>query len=137
MKVFISHSSSDETLASKIASYLEHAGFEVWYDEREVMPGDNPGEKIGQGLKESDAMVVLLTPNALQHYSNIRPYVDYALTQMRFQGRLIPVLAGNAEEFRGWSIPWIFDHLPIITLKENGTIDADLGQIATLLKRAA
>ena len=137
MKVFISHSSRDEALASKIVSYLEHAGFEVWYDEREVMPGDNPGEKIGQGLKESDAMVVLLTPNALRHYSNIRPYIDYALTQMRFQGRLIPVLAGNAEEFRGWSIPWIFDHLPIITLKENGTIDNDLGQIATLLKKAA
>ena len=34
-------------------------------------------------------------------------------------------------------MPWIFDHLPIITLKENGTIDKDLGQIAHLLRKAA
>ncbi len=137
MKVFISHSSKDEVLASKIASYLEDAGLEVWYDEREVMPGDNPGEKIGQGLKDSDAMVVLLTPNALLHFSTIRPYIDYALTQIRFQGRLIPVLAGDAEEFQGWSMPWIFDHLPIISMNKNGAIDKELGLIAQLLKKAA
>lgn len=137
MKVFISHSRRDETLVSRIVSYLEQAGFDVWYEEREVLPGDNPGEKIDQGLRESDAMVVLLTANALRQFSVIRPYIEYALTQVRFEGRLIPVLAGHAEEFRGWSIPWIFDHLPIITLEENGRIDEDLGQIAQLLKKAA
>lgn len=137
MKVFISHSSRDEALVSKVVSYLEQAGFEVWYDEREVLPGDNPGEKIGQGLRESDAMIVLLTPNALRQFSIIRPYIEYALTQIRFEGRLIPVLAGHAEEFRGWSMPWIFDHLPIISLEENGRIDEDLDQITELLKKAA
>jgi hypothetical protein len=137
MKVFISHSSRDEALVSKVVSYLEQAGFEVWYDEREVLPGDNPGEKIDQGLRESDAMVVLLTPNALPQFSIIRPYIEYALTQLRFEGRLIPVLAGHADEFRGWSMPWIFNHLPIISLEENGRIDEDLGQIAELLKKAA
>ena len=136
MKVFISHSSEDEALASKVVSYLERAGLDVWYDGREIMPGDNWADKVAQGLRESEAMVLLVTPSALESNS-LRRDIDYALTQMRFQGRLIPVLAGNAEEFRGWSIPWIFDHLPIITLKENGTIDNDLGQIATLLKKAA
>jgi lactate dehydrogenase-like 2-hydroxyacid dehydrogenase len=67
MKVFISHSSKDEALAAKVVSYLERAGLDVWYDEREIMPGDNSGEKIDQGLRESDAMVVLLTPNALEN----------------------------------------------------------------------
>ena len=137
MKVFISHADQDEALASKIVSSLEDAGLEVWYDRREVLPGDNPGEKIGQGLSESDAMVVLVTPNALQQFSNIRAYIQYALTQLRFEGRLIPVLAGQAEEFRGSSMPWIFNHLPIISLEENGKIDENLGQIADVLKKAA
>lgn len=137
MKVFISHSSRDEALVSKVVSYLEKAGFEVWYEEREVLPGDNPGEKIDQGLRESDAMVVLLTSDALRQFPVIRPYIQYALTQARFEGRLIPVLAGNAEDFRGWSMPWIFDHLPIISLEENGRIEEDLSQIAGLLKKAA
>lgn len=136
MKVFISHSRRDEKLVSRVVSYLEKAGFEVWYEEREVLPGDNPGEKIDQGLRESDAMVVLLTSDALRQFQAIRPYVEYALTQARFEGRLIPVLAGNAEDFRGWSMPWIFDHLPIITLEENGRIDEHLGEIAQLLKKS-
>lgn len=137
MKVFISHSRRDDTLVSKIVSHLEQAGFEVWYEEREVLPGDNPGEKIDQGLRESDAMVVVLTPNALNQFSVIRPYIEYALTQARFEGRLIPVLAGKAEEFRGWSMPWIFDHLPIITLEANGRTDDELNLIAQVLKKAA
>ena len=137
MKVFISHSRRDETLVSRVVSYLEKAGFEVWYEEREVLPGDNPGEKIDQGLRESDAMVVLLTSDAIRQFSVIRPYIAYALTQARFEGRLIPVLAGKAEDFRGWSMPWIFNHHPIVTLEENGKIDEHLGEIAQLLKKAA
>ena len=137
MKVFISHSRRDEALVSKVASYLEQTGFEVSYDEREVVPGDNSDGKVDPGLRESDAIVVLLTPNALRQFSVIRPDIEYALTQARFEGRLIPVLAGNADEFRGWPVPWIFNHHPIVSLEENGKIEDDLGQIADLLKKAA
>ena len=136
MKVFISHSNKDDALASQIASYLEKAGLEVWYDNHEVVPGENWADKIGRGLSESDAMVVLVTPTALE--SNILSRdVDYALTQKRFKGRLVPVLAGDARRFQGWSIPWIFNHLPIISLKENNTSEKDLDQIAQVLKSAA
>ena len=136
MKVFISHSSEDEALASKVVSYLEQAGLDVWYDGREIMPGDNWADKVAQGLRESEAMVVLVTPSALQSNS-LRRDIDYALTQKRFKGRLVPVLAGNAQGFQGWSIPWIFDHLPIVSLKENGSSDKDLDQIVQVLKKAA
>ena len=137
MKVFVSHSSKDEALTSKVVSYLERVGLDVWYDKREIMPGDNSGEKIDQGLRESDAMVVLLTPNALEDDFMFRRYVEYALTQKRFKGRLIPVLAGDSQQFQGRSIPWIFDHLPMISLTENDTSDKDLDQIAQVLKNAA
>ena len=136
MKVFISHSSNDDALASLIASSLEKAGLEVWYDKYEVMPGDNWADKMGHGLSESDAMVVLVTPTALESNTVSRD-IDYALTQKRFKGRLVPVLAGDARRFQGWSIPWIFDHLPIINLKENETSEEDLNQIAQVLKSAA
>lgn len=136
MKVFISHSNKDDALASQIASSLEKAGLEVWYDNYEVVPGENWADKIGRGLSESDAMVVLVTPTALE--SNILSRdIDYALTQKRFKGRLVPVLAGDARRFQGWSIPWIFEHLPIISLKENATSEKDLDQIAQVLKSAA
>jgi hypothetical protein len=136
MKVFISHSSKDEALTTKVVSSLEQAGLDVWYDQREIMPGDNWADKVAQGLRESDAMVVLFTPSALESDS-MRRNIDYALTQKRFKGRLIPVLAGPSHQFRGWSIPWIFNHLPTISLKDNGTSEKDLNQIADVLKEAA
>jgi len=136
MKVFVSYSNKDEALASKVVSYLEQAGLDVWYDGREIMPGDNWADKIAQGLRESEAMIVLVTPSALESGS-LRRDIDYALTQKRFKGRLVPVLAGDAQRFQGWSIPWIFDHLPIISLAENDTSDKDLDQIVQVLKNAA
>lgn len=136
MKVFISHSSEDEALAAKVVSSLERAGLDVWYDGREIIPGDNWADKIAQGLRESEAMVVLVTPSALESGS-LRRDIDYALTQKRFKGRLVPVLAGDAERFQGVVMPWIFERLPMISLKENDTSDKDLNQIAQVLKNAA
>lgn len=136
MKVFISHSSKDEALASKVVSSLERAGLEVWYDKREIMPGDNWGDKIAEGLRESDAMVVLFTPSALES-DFMRRDIDYALSQKPFKRRVVPVLVGDALRFQGVSIPWIFDHLPTLSLKENDTSEDELQQIARVLKNAA
>lgn len=136
MKVFISHSSKDEALASKVVSYLEQAGLDVWYDKREIIPGDNWADKIAQGLRESDAMVVLLTPSALDS-DFARRDIDYALSQKPFKRRLIPVLVGDSEDFPKDRIPWIFDHLQTIQLRESGRNEDQLEQIAQVLKDAA
>src|ERR1700694_1857361 len=104
MKVFISHSSGDEALANKLVSYLEAEGLDAWYDKREIMPGDNWADKIAQGLRESDAMVVLLTANALNSES-VRRDIDYALSQKPFKRRLIPVLVGDSDDFPSHRIP--------------------------------
>jgi|ERR1044072_490623 hypothetical protein len=136
MKVFISHANQDEALASKIVSSLEDAGLEVWYDEREIIPGDNWADRIAHGLKEANAMVVLVTPTALES-DHMQRDIDYALTQKRFKGRLVPVLAGDSRQFQDVSIPWIFEHLPMISLTGNGTTTEELAQIAQVLKNAA
>jgi hypothetical protein len=136
MKVFISYWSKDEALATKVVGSLEEAGLDVWYDKREIMPGDNWADKIGQGLRESDAMVVLLTPGALDS-EFIQRDIDFALSQKPFKRRLIPVLVGNSEDFPSHRIPWIFSHLPTIKLFDNGQNDEQLKQIAQVLKDAA
>jgi hypothetical protein len=136
MKVFISHSSTDEALASKVASYLERAGLEVWYDKREILPGDNWGDKIAQGLRESDAMVVLLTSGALKS-DFMRRDIDFALSQKPFKRRVVPVIVGNTEDLDDQELPWIFDHLQTINMRENGGNEEELNQLAQVLKNAA
>lgn len=136
MKVFISYAHNDEALAAKIVASLEKAGLDAWYDKREIMPGDNWADKIAQGLRESDAMVVILTANALDSES-VRRDIDYALSQKPFKRRLIPVLVGDSEDFPSHRIPWIFNHLQTIKLSDNGKNEEQLGQIAQVLKDAA
>jgi len=115
---------------------LEQAGLDVWYRKREIFPSDNWADKIAQGLRESDAMVVLLTPSALDSES-VRWDIDYALGQKAFKRRLIPVFVGDSEDFPSERVPWILNHLQTIKLSENGQNKEQLKQIAELLKAAA
>lgn len=136
MKVFISYSHKDEALAGKVTAVLEEAGLEAWYDKREVMPGENWAEKIAQGLKESDAMVLLLTPAALES-EFVRRNLDYALSEKKYNKRLIPVIVGQPEEFSKEMFPWILKRLKTITLPEHGRNEESLKQIAQALKEVA
>ena len=65
MKVFISYAPVDAELARRVADVLKAAGFQVW-DNSQVLPGDNWGAKLAEALQDSEAMVVLLTPNSLR-----------------------------------------------------------------------
>src|SRR5260221_12995564 len=119
MKVFISYSSKDEALATKIVASLEDAGLDAWFNKREIMPGDNWAEKIAQGLKESNAMVVLVTADAMESDA-VRSNISYALSEKAFSKRLIPVLVGEAGDFPSDRIPWIFKRLQTVKLSTNG-----------------
>ena len=136
MKVFISYAEKDEALASRVVESLEDAGLDAWFSKREILPGDNWADKISQGLLESDAMVVLLTPNALDSGSQRRD-IDYALSQKPFKRRLIPVLVGDSDDFPSERIPWIFKHLQTIKLSDNAKNEDQLKQLVKVLKDAA
>ena len=136
MKVFISHAHTDESLVKKVVTVLEDAGLEVWDDTREIMPGDNWADKVAQALQESDAMVVLLTPDALRS-SWVRWDIEYALGEPGYRKRLIPVLVGDPKEFPKEEIPWILRHLRMITLAEHAKEEEGIRQIARALLEVA
>ncbi|MFQ5639797.1 MAG: toll/interleukin-1 receptor domain-containing protein [bacterium] len=135
MKVFISYTQSDEKLARKVAASLEQAGLDVW-DDREILPGDNWADKIAQALRESDAMVVLLTPEALRS-SWVSRDIEYALGEKGYSKRLIPVLVGPPKKISKENIPWILRHLQLIMLAEPDKEEEGIRQIAQALLDAA
>ena len=137
MNVFISYSHKDEALARKVGRALQGVGLDVWNAELEILPGDNWAEKIAKALKESDAMVVLLTPEALSS-SAVRREIDYALSRKTFSGRLIPVLVGAEEEILEDKVPWILRHLNLIKLPVSGKEeDEGIRKIAEALQAVA
>ena len=96
MKVFLSYAHTDEAIARRVADILHQAGLEVWEATREIMPGDNWAAKVDKALRDSQAMVVLLTPRTMR-LNWVRSEIEYALGEVRFCDRLIPVVVGDPE----------------------------------------
>lgn len=106
MKVFLSHSHSDAPLAARMSTELEKNGFQVWNAERDLLPGDNWAEKVARALKESKAMVVLLTPATMES-PWVKKEIEYALGSKNYSNRLIPVIVGDPAKIPTSDIPWI------------------------------
>lgn len=66
MKIFVSHSSKDKWAARRIAKDIEELGHSVFLDEKDIVTGDSIDTSIQAHLKESDHLLLLLTPASLQ-----------------------------------------------------------------------
>ena len=135
MKVFISHSAADAHLAERVADTLRKSGFQVW-DTSQVLPGDNWGETLRQALEEASAMVILLTPNSAKS-PNIMLELGFALGNMGYKGRVIPVLAAPSEQLPMDQIPWVLRHFQMIRLPDEERDGKAIQQIADALLAAA
>jgi hypothetical protein len=78
MRVFLSHAREDAKVADVLRAGLSKAGFEVWHDAEQLMPGDNWALELGKALQKAQAMVVLLSPSALTSPS-VQREIEYAL----------------------------------------------------------
>jgi hypothetical protein len=125
-KVFLSYSPEDAKVARALASRLAEAGFETWDPAESLFPGDNWALRIGQALQESDAMVVLVSPNSMKS-EFVRQELEYALGSARYKGRLVPVVLKPTKD-----MPWILKRFPSVRIGTNFEAAAD--QIAQHLK---
>jgi hypothetical protein len=131
MQVFISYACEDSELAKRLSRWLEGAGFDVWLDESNILPGDNWAEKVSQALKESQAMVVLVSPAAMDS-KWVRHEIEFALGAKEYSGRLVPVFVGPRESIPEDRLPWILRRLKGIELTDQ-TEEKSLRQIAEVL----
>ncbi|HKB65279.1 MAG TPA: toll/interleukin-1 receptor domain-containing protein [Pyrinomonadaceae bacterium] len=136
MRVFISHSHETKGLAEKLGEELRRAGMDVWNYEVDILPGDNWAQKIGQALESSQAMVALLTPEALNSRTVLQE-IQYALGNKTFNKRLIPVLVGSEDNIPIEKLPWILKHLNVIRLAAYGTQEAGIERITQALQAVA
>jgi len=110
MKVFLSHAAKDKAIAVELAGRMREAGLEVVNPYEEIVPGDNWAEKVAEALENSDAMLILLTPGAIQS-DFLQNDLSYALGSKRFRNRLMTVIVGAAVEAPG-DVPWILLRQP-------------------------
>jgi hypothetical protein len=96
-KIFISYKHSDEEclplcerLAELILADLDVA---IWYDHK-LTAGKEYDEEIRTAIKQSDAFILLLTPNIISSKYVLEQEVPFAIKQ---QVAIIPIIAGISE----------------------------------------
>ena len=136
MNVFLSYANADEKLAKKVGAGLKRAGLRVRDYRREMLPSTPRSEIAQRALRESDAMVVLLSPDSARS-EQVRSEINYALSNYTFKNRLIPVLVGPPERIPKSGVPWILWDFQMIKLPEHGNQDESIRQIARTLRIAA
>jgi len=129
MQVFLSYAHPDRALAHALAADLKQRGLVVWSHDTELLPGDNIWLRNGEALRKSEAMVVLLSPEAMRS-EWVQHEIEYALGNRNYEGRLFPVQVRPTP-----SMPWILSKFKILNAKQGV---GKIGQaIAGALKQAA
>jgi hypothetical protein len=86
--VFISHVEEDQSLARRIAEYLEAQGYRAWYYERDSVPGVSYLIQTGEAIRRAVAVLLIVSPDAIGSYQ-----VTKELVRAHEEGRpFIPVL---------------------------------------------
>jgi hypothetical protein len=130
MKVFLSHARKDDELARELGARLARVGFAVWVSEEQIAPGENWAKKIGKALDDSELMVFLLTPRALES-DWLRQNIEFALGSKKYEGRVFSVFVGSALE-AGKDMPWILSKLPhrqVTSAKDFGEVVKEIQEL--------
>jgi hypothetical protein len=92
-RVFISHASSDAEFAQRLAKDLELQAIEVWCPKKQINAGDLIGEKIRQGIEESQWFLVIISPRTLES-DWVSKELVLALRSEKSRGRtfVVPIL---------------------------------------------
>lgn len=129
MRVFLSYAQADQAFAKALSEELTRRGLDVWSDEREILPGDNVWSSIGEALKKSKALVVLISPESMRS-KFVRSEIQYALGDLGYDQRIFPVMVQETS-----SVPWILSKFKILNANAGAAKVSDA--IANSLKQVA
>jgi hypothetical protein len=102
--VFLSHSFLDKLFARKLYADLRSVGVDCWFDEKQILPGDNILDLVDQGIRIWDRLILVCSKSSLSVRSGwwVEQEVERALAkerQLRLTGSrfsvLVPITLDN------------------------------------------
>lgn len=133
MNIFISHASSNLEEAISIKKNLNDLGFEVWMAAEDIQPGVNFAEEITKSINNSDAVVVLLSPDSIAS-PHVKREVNLTIDTKKF---LIPVLLGKQQDFvstlpEDWKY-WL-TVVQILNFKDSATTASEISDVLSQIQ---
>jgi hypothetical protein len=116
MNVYISYSHHDKKYADLIAKLLKEHGHKVWIDTWRLKAGDNLVEKINDGLKKAEALIVIVSNNSLGSEWVRYEFSAIALGDISSEKRrIIPVLVDKVVSLPEYLSQYLFVDLTVNT----------------------
>jgi hypothetical protein len=97
LTVFISHAMADADIVEAIATVLKAHDYAPWVADAELLPGDDIGQTISEGLAAADVFLVVLSSNSLRSKWVQREIESAVLREVEKRVVVIPVLIGDVE----------------------------------------
>lgn len=90
-KVFISYSSADSEVASRLRTALEGIEVSGWLDHSDIAAGDAIAAKVKEALQQAGALIVLVSPRSLESkWVQFEVGAAYAMEKP-----IIPIIVGH------------------------------------------
>jgi class 3 adenylate cyclase len=87
-KVFISHNSKDKPFVRKLDDALRARGIDIWYDERDLIPGQPWQDQLEEIIRDAKAALILIGKDGVGPWE--KPEIQGCLNE--FVGRKMPVI---------------------------------------------
>lgn len=91
--LFVSYARLDTETVSPVVDVVEENGYQVWIDRGEITPGENWAGEIVRGIKSSNGVMIMCSPNAFQS-DHIKREVYLA---DRYEKPMLPIYLEPAE----------------------------------------
>jgi len=79
LQIFLGYAHDDAVPVRKLYKYLREKGFDVWFDEASLIPGQNWEAEIEKALPQSDIAIICLTTNSINKEGFIQKEIKFAL----------------------------------------------------------
>ena len=82
-RIFIMYSHADTEYAKKLVGALREAGYNPWYDQDEIVPGQRIAETVSNGIAQSAVALLLVSKNLDLNKELVSRELKAALSSMR------------------------------------------------------
>lgn len=122
-QVFISHASDDkERFVINFALKLRQNGVDAWLDEWEIRPGDSPVDKIFEGIKNADTIIIVLSQASI-----VKPWVKEELNASTIKKNWKRCSANPHTDWWLWST-WTAENITLGTDKRHVKLSSKFWQ---------
>jgi energy-converting hydrogenase Eha subunit A len=128
VKIFLSSTRKGALVARRLSQDLKTHGFDVWFDQLSIQPGEAWASKIADAIKSADAVIVVVAPDSgVNQWQSTE--VALAVASYRYGKLIIPVLASKGAE-----IPFFLRQFQAADLSDESKYEKGLDPLVAVLR---